>query len=95
LRQSCLHKILKKGGHEPKWWDYMKEVHAECFGFISPSCSKNAHKTLGFSWDDTEKCVAESFLGTNQATADNTILRENAQAWKEYGTLYWPSVTIN
>lgn len=22
-------------------------------------------------------------------------MRDNAQAWKEYGTLYWPSITIN
>ena len=22
-------------------------------------------------------------------------MKANAEAWKEYGTLYWPSVTIN
>jgi len=50
---------------------------------------------MGLLWEETEKCVAESFVGNSQDTADNTILRENAKAWKEYGTLYWPSVTIN
>lgn len=44
---------------------------------------------------ETENCVNESFLGSNHATADNKVLQENAEAWKEYGTLYWPSVTIN
>uniref|UniRef100_A0A7S3MQW5 PA domain-containing protein n=1 Tax=Favella ehrenbergii TaxID=182087 RepID=A0A7S3MQW5_9SPIT len=95
LRQSCLHKILKEKGEEPKWWDYMKEVHSECFGFISKECSKRAHKVKGFSWEETEHCVQESFIGTDMDISDNSILRDNAEAWKSYGTLYWPSVTIN
>ena len=41
------------------------------------------------------KCVKESFLGSDFSQADNTIMKENAQAWADYGTLYWPSVTIN
>lgn len=28
-------------------------------------------------------------------TSDNELLEENSRAWKEYGTLYWPSITIN
>lgn len=35
LRQTCLHTNLKAAGEEAKWWDYIKEVHSECFGFIS------------------------------------------------------------
>lgn len=35
LRQTCLHRELLKINKEPKWWDYIKEVHSECFGFIS------------------------------------------------------------
>jgi hypothetical protein len=70
-------------------------VHSECFGFISETCSKNAHATLKLDFAATKKCVNESFLGTDHSQADNTILRDNAKQWKEYGTLYWPSVTIN
>jgi hypothetical protein len=81
--------------NEPLWWDYIKEVHSECFGFISKSCSKNAHSVLGLDFAATEKCVEESFDSSDHATADNKVLRENAETWKEYGTLYWPSVTIN
>lgn len=95
LRESCLHKELLKQNKEPKWWDYMKEVHAECFGFISRACSRNAHEKLELDFAATEKCVDESFLGANKSTADNLVLQDNAEAWKEYGTLYWPSVTIN
>lgn len=95
LRQTCLHREMVKQESEPKWWDYMKEVHSECFGFISEQCSKNAHKTLGLSFDTTMKCVKESFQGSDFSQAENTIMKENAVQWKEYGTLYWPSVTIN
>lgn len=34
-------------------------------------------------------------MGPDMDIADNSVLRDNAQAWQEYGTLYWPSVTIN
>lgn len=73
----------------------MAEVHRECFGFISNKCSENAHKALGLDFAETEKCVDESFLGSDRSTVDNSILEKNAKHWKEYGTLYWPSVTIN
>ena len=73
----------------------MREVHSECFGFISKSCSRNAHQRLGLDFAETERCVQESFLGSDRSTVDNSILRDNSQAWKDYGTLYWPSLTIN
>ena len=28
LRQACLHRIMDDANKEPKWWDYMKEVHS-------------------------------------------------------------------
>lgn len=95
LRQSCLHENLSKINKEPKWWDYMKEVHSECFGFISRACSRNAHQKLELDFTETERCVEESFLSSNHATSDNKVLQENSKQWQEYGTLYWPSVTIN
>lgn len=51
LRQTCLHKNLKLAGEETRWWDYIKEVHSECFGFISEDCSKNAHNRLNLDFD--------------------------------------------
>ena len=86
---------MSQAGNEPKWWDYIKEVHMECFGFISEQCSKNAHAKLGLDFDATQKCVLETFEGSDHSKDDNKVLRDNAQAWKDYGTLYWPSVTIN
>lgn len=41
-------------------------------------------------------CVNSSFIGGKAKwEADNTILKTNAEAWIDYGVLYWPSVTIN
>ena len=71
LRQSCLHSILSEHNHEPRWWDYIKEVHSECFGFISEQCSENAHKKLKLNWNRTQKCVEESFLGYDHSQVDN------------------------
>lgn len=39
LRQTCLHESLSKKGEVSKWFDYIKEVHSECFDFISEKCS--------------------------------------------------------
>lgn len=47
LREQCLHTRLAKEGKEALWWDYMKTVHSECFGFVSEACSRNAHKEIG------------------------------------------------
>ena len=95
LRQSCIHDIVTDEGEQHLWWDYMKEVHKECFGFISKACSKNAHKAIGLDWAKTKQCVDDSFLGADHSKAENTILQRNSEQWQEYGTLYWPSVTIN
>ena len=73
----------------------MKEVHSECYGFISEACSRNAHKKLGLSYEETESCVNSSFDGSNHDLSDNHILKDHFETWRDYGTFYWPSVTIN
>ena len=78
-----------------KWFDYIKEVHSECFDFISEKCSENAHNALGLDFTTTKKCVNSSFLGKDHSKEENTIMKANADQWIEYGTLFWPSVTIN
>ena len=87
--------MVKEDNHEPKWWDYVKEVHSQCFGFISESCSLIAQKKIGIDHAKVDKCVKDSFETSNHQQSDNVILKEMSQAWKDYGTLYWPSVTIN
>jgi hypothetical protein len=55
----------------------------------------NAMNKLKLDYAGVHKCLMESFEGEGWDVVDNTIMRDNAEAWKEYGTLYWPSVTIN
>lgn len=99
LRQSCLHKQLVWDSQEPLWWDYIKSVHSECFEFISEECSQNAHKAINQDFAKTMACVDASFEpakpNEEKWQQDNTLLRENAKQWTEYGVLYWPSITIN
>lgn len=70
-------------------------MHSECFSFIDELCSKRAHDEIGASYDETMECVDKSFWDKDYSTAENSILKANNKRWKEYGTLYWPSVTIN
>jgi len=95
LRQSCLHQNLSKKNQQSKWFDYIKEVHAECFDFITEACSRNAHERLGLDFVGTKKCVNTSFVAADTKKADNTIMKANADQWIEYGTLFWPAATIN
>lgn len=73
----------------------MKHIHQQCFSYIDELCSKSAHDEIDEDYDETMKCVERSFWDTDFATAENSVLKSNAARWKEYGTLYWPSVTIN
>jgi len=41
------------------------------------------------------KCVDQGFWDKDYGAAENSVLKTNAARWKEYGTLYWPSVVIN
>ena len=71
LRETCLHRRLSKQGKEATWWDYMKIVHSECYGFVSEACSRNAHKELGLDFQETKNCVKDSFDGKSFDKADN------------------------
>jgi hypothetical protein len=53
-----------------------------CYEEISEECSKNGHKDIGRSYDDTMACVKKSFEGSDTTKDDNKILREDASKWK-------------
>jgi len=52
---------------------------------------------IGESYDTTMQCVSQSFQlhSANDWKADNVVLADQSKRWTDYGTLYWPSVTIN
>lgn len=95
LRQVCLFKGLKAQGRQALWWTYVIVAHRLCYDEITEECSKNAHQTIQEDYAKTMQCVAGSFTGSNFQQDDNTLLAEEARAWKEYGVGYWPSVVIN
>jgi len=95
LRQHCLHNRLKNSGEEYKWWDYIKYVHQQCFSYIDELCSKRAHEEIEEDYDETMACLDQGFWEKDYKTAENSVLKQSAARWKEYGTLYWPSVVIN
>lgn len=95
LREKCLHTLLKEDKAVNKWWDYMAYVHKMCYEEVNEDCSKMGHKSIGREYQKTVDCVTSSFEGSNPVKDDNRILRAESEAWKEYGTAYWPSVVIN
>lgn len=96
LRETCLHSKLASEWRESVWWDYMRYVHMSCYDFVSEDCSKRAHEQIGEDFEKTMRCVESSFDGQKMDYhSDNEILAKNSEAWRDYGILYWPSVTIN
>ncbi|TNV78307.1 hypothetical protein FGO68_gene10975 [Halteria grandinella] len=100
LREKCLYQLLQKGGEAGKWWEYMDYVHQFCDEQVGEKCSELAHNNLSLSFNETMQCVNDSFNQIsggfpNMEIDDNKILIEEASKWKEYGSGYWPAITIN
>ena len=53
------------------------------------------HQELGMSYEDTMKCVNNSFSEADHNKGTNTILEAEAKAWNSHGAHYIPSVIIN
>ncbi len=64
LRQKCLYDNLENEGKTELWWDYMKYVHRMCYEEINENCSKLGHKSINRKFEETMKCVSESFITT-------------------------------
>jgi len=79
----------------------MKYVHRMCYEEITDNCSKLGHKSINRNFDETMKCVKDSFVSQvvgaepNMQKDDNIILKEEAEKWKALGSAYWPAIVIN
>ena len=87
-------------GKPDEWWQYMKYVHRMCYEEITDNCSKLGHKSINRNFDETMKCVKDSFttingVEPNMQKDDNSILKEEAEKWKALGSAYWPAIVIN
>ena len=78
LREICLHSRLAEQNKEAIWWDYMRNVHSQCFEFITAECSQNAHAIIGESYDLTMQCVNQSFQlhSSTDWKVDNVVLAD-------------------
>ena len=68
LRQKCLHKLAVIDGKESQWWDYMTYVHKMCYEEINENCSKLGHISISRDYDQTMKCVTDSFESARSTT---------------------------
>lgn len=75
----------------------MQHVHRNCYSVINEDCSKNAHEKLGLDFQETQKCVINSFTSSDWASqsTNNTIIDEEIEYWKLYGSGLYPSIVIN
>lgn len=73
----------------------MQYVHKMCKEEVTEKCSKLGHKQINRDYTKTTDCVKATFEGNSFSQDDNRILREDSEAWKKYGTGYWPSIVIN
>lgn len=73
----------------------MQYVHKMCYEEVTDECSKMGHKQIGRDYTKTTDCVQKTIEGSSSSDDDNTVLRQESEKWKKYGTGYWPSVVIN
>lgn len=96
IRQKCIYKnAVAKKKSDKDWWDYVTKAHSSCYNDFTEDCSKATHTKLEIKWEDTEKCVNNSFVNRGTESEDNTILGEDYEFWVEGGFSITPSVIIN
>ena len=98
LREKCLYaQLYSKSSTRSLWWQYMDTVHSTCYDVINEGCSQRAHQKLGLDYDKTMQCVRASFSqedwGSNDTT--NTLIEQEIEYWKIYGSGNYPAVVIN
>ena len=97
LRQLCMWENLASRNETKTWWDYIHEIHSKCYSIINEDCSRRAHSALGINWEETKRCVKESFTSSDwkAASTSNTKIDKEIAYWKQYGTNIYPSIVIN
>lgn len=75
----------------------MKYVHQNCYSVINEDCSKYAHKKLSLDYDETEKCVKDSFDGDDwtKESTKNSMIESEIEYWKKYGSGIYPAIVVN
>ena len=108
LRQMCIYKQYYQNEGEDLekrqiWWKYMKSIHQQCYSSVNYDCSDLAHKDVGISIEDTQKCVSDSWnmdiQGStslyNSPSLKNSLIDKEVEYEEKYGTSLFPAVVIN
>lgn len=95
LRQLCIYKLYSKNDYK-QWFHYQKEYYLSCgLEAFSTTCSRKLMNKIGVSFTEVQTCVDNSFEGKNPALDDNSILRNQMDAWLDVNIPYYPSIVIN
>lgn len=98
LRQKCLYNIEYNSTRTHHiWWEYIKVIHSLCYDVLNEDCSMKAHQKLGLSFQETQKCVMNSFTSNDweDEHTSNTIIDEEIEYWKKYSSGVFPAISIN
>ena len=98
LRQICLYNsFYNHASKRNMWWEYIKNVHEQCYGNVNEDCSRLAHKDLSISYELTEQCVKSSFRlpngetpALNAKTQDSLLINDLIDKELEYDDKYGP-----
>jgi len=95
LRQKCIYEKTYKNDRSI-FWSYIKRAHI-CPKYINSECSMNAHTDIGLDYEETMKCVNETFSSgrTDDHLSENKYLASERKNWNEYGVHFYPSIVIN
>ena len=104
LRQKCLYKLSKESHNIYAYFNYIKNFHSECFkggeSKFNENCAQRVLKTLGFSINNINLCIANSFdvkdlYSNSYIDNDNKLLSEEYDEIIKYKLTTYPAVLIN
>jgi hypothetical protein len=96
LRQQCIYK-KNPTNKTDLFWEYIREAHSLCPGYINADCSKQAHTKLKMDYKSSMDCVDDTFRrgDSNDYRDENTALAREKDYWNQYGAHFYPSIVIN
>jgi hypothetical protein len=105
LRQKCLYQLNKKNNNINGYLNYLNHFHTECLirdktPKFNEKCAKDVLNSLGYSINDIDSCIANSFSvndlsGNTYIDNDNNILKNEYDEILKNKLTTFPAVIIN
>lgn len=91
LRQICIFKT-----NSENWWNYLNLYKTNCINSTLPEeCTNILMNKTNIDKILVNKCILESFSGTDEDLDDNKLLKEDHERFKNEAIQIWPSILIN